>query len=89
MDLALKFLQRYLKMHLQIDESVIRSKKDLFREAARLKIIDDAESWIAHYEARNATSHNYNQEIANRVYAESLLFLQDVKKLMEVLRSAN
>ena len=89
MDLAWKFLQRYLKIDLQVDELVIRSKKDLFREAARLQVLDDAERWIVHYEARNATSHNYNQKIANRVYAQAKLFLPDVKKLMEMLKSAN
>lgn len=89
MDLAWKFMQRYLKTDLQVDESVMRSKKDLFRESARLKIIDDAERWIAHYEARNYTSHTYNRELANSVYAQALLFLSDVKKLLEVLRSAN
>jgi len=88
-DLSWKFLQRYLINGLQVEQSVIRSKKDLFREAARLEIIDDAESWISHYEARNATSHNYNHEIASRVYAQAKLFLPDVKELMEVLKGAN
>jgi len=89
MDLSWKFLQRYLKKDLQVDDLAIRSKKDLFRESAKLQIIDDAERWIMHYEARNATSHDYNQETANRVYAQAQLFLPDVKKLIEVLRSAD
>lgn len=86
-DLSWKFLQRYLKVDLQIDESSIRSKKDIFREASRLKLIDDAERWIAHYEARNSTSHEYNQEVAKIVYSQVLLFLPDVKKLLEVLKN--
>lgn len=84
-DLSWKFLQRYLKVDLQIDESSIRSKKDIFREASRLKLIEDAERWIAHYEARNSTSHEYNQEVAKMVYSQVLLFLPDVKNLLEVL----
>jgi nucleotidyltransferase substrate binding protein (TIGR01987 family) len=89
MDLAWKFLQRYLKVDLQIDISVIRSKKDIFREAARLKLIDDAASWFEHYEARNSTSHEYDQETAKKVYAQALVFLPDVKKLIAVLKDAN
>jgi nucleotidyltransferase substrate binding protein (TIGR01987 family) len=89
MDLAWKFLQRYLKVNLQVDDLAIRSKKDLFRESARLQVIGDAESWIAHYDARNSTSHNYNQETAIRVYAQAQLFLPDAKKLLEVLKNAN
>ena len=87
-DLAWKFLQRYLKIDLQMDETALRSKKDIFREAARLKLIDSAERWIAHYEARNSTSHDYNQEMANKVYAQALLFLPDVKQLLIELRHA-
>ena len=81
MDLAWKFIQRYLRIDLQVEESAIRSKKDLFRESARLGVIDDAERWIAHYEARNYTSHTYNRQTANNVYAQVLLFLFDVKIL--------
>ncbi len=85
-DLSWKFLQRYLKSELQVEESVIRSKKDIFREAFRLKLIDNAERWIAHYEARNSTSHEYNQEVAKAVYCQLLLFLPDAKKLLEILK---
>ena len=53
MDLSWKMIQRYLKHIAQVEESAIRTKKDLFREAARLKIIIDAEEWIEHYEARS------------------------------------
>ena len=42
MDLSWKLLQRYLKHIAQIDESAIRTKNDLFREAARLRIIASA-----------------------------------------------
>ena len=59
MDLSWKLLQRYLKHIAQIDESAIRTKNDLFREAARLRIISSAEVWIGHYEARNETPHTY------------------------------
>ncbi len=89
MDLAWKLIQRYLKIIAQVDESVIRTKKDIFREAARLKIIADAEKWIGHYEARNETSHTYNPETAKTVFERAGLFLPDAKKLLEALRDAN
>ncbi len=89
MDLAWKLIQRYLKTVAQVDEAVIRSKKDLFREAARLKIIPDAEKWFGHYEARNETSHTYNSETAKTVFERAEMFLPDAKKLLEALRDAN
>lgn len=88
MDLSWKMIQRYLKI-IQTDVSTIRSKNDLFREAARIQIIDNAESWMIHYAARNETSHDYDTEKANQVYAQVKLFLPDAKKLLETLRNVH
>ena len=85
MDLAWKLMQRYLKL-IQIDESAIRSKNDIFREAARLKIINNAEAWIGYYAARNETAHDYNNDKAELVYEKAKLFLPDVTLLLETLR---
>ncbi len=86
MDLAWKLLQRYLREHFQVQDAAIRSKKDIFREAARLQLIDDAERWIGHYEARNETSHDYNHEKAEAVFERAKMFLPDAQALLEVLR---
>ncbi len=88
MDLAWKLIQRYLKVEAQVDEASIRTKKDLFREAARLKLIASAESWIGHYEARNEASHVYNLETAIAVFERAYMFLLDAKELLESLRHA-
>ena len=88
MDLSWKLLQRYLKVIAQIDDASIRTKKDLFREAARLRLVADAGSWIGHYEARNETSHSYNVEIAKKVAEEAKVFLPDAIALLESLRHA-
>jgi nucleotidyltransferase substrate binding protein (TIGR01987 family) len=88
MDLAWKSIQRYLKVIAQADEATIRTKKDLFREAARLKLIASAEDWIAHYEARNETTHVYNMATAVAVFERASLFLPDAKALVESLNNA-
>jgi len=88
MDLSWKMIQRYLKTVAQIDDSVIRTKKDLFREAARLKLITDVESWFEHYEARNQSSHIYQTETAKKVFDRAALFLPDAKLLLEALHHA-
>jgi nucleotidyltransferase substrate binding protein (TIGR01987 family) len=85
MDLAWKILRRVLLQSFDVQESDLRSKKDIFREAARVSLIHDAERWIAHYEARNQTSHDYNQDKADRVFQQAKLFLGDVQHLLEVL----
>jgi len=83
MDLSWKLMQRYLKLIAELDESNIYSKKDLFREAAKLKLIESAESWIGHYEARNQTLHDYNFDKAKLVYERAKTFLPDAQKLLK------
>ena len=88
MDLSWKMIQRYLKHIVQVDESVLRTKKDLFREAARLRLITNVEAWFGYYESRNKTSHIYNSQIAESVFAQAELFLPDAIRLLEELKHA-
>ena len=88
MDLSWKMIQRYLKHIVQVDESVLRTKKDLFREAAWLRLITNVEAWFGYYESRNETSHIYNSQIAESVFAQAELFLPDAIRLLEELKHA-
>ena len=88
MDLSWKMIQRYLKHIAQVDESVIRTKKDLFREAGRLRLITNVETWFGYYEARNETSHTYDPQIAESVFKQAELFLPDAVRLLEALKHA-
>jgi nucleotidyltransferase substrate binding protein (TIGR01987 family) len=88
MDLAWKLIQRYLKSELQIDESYIRSQKDLFREAAKMAFIADAEKWISHYNARNETSHSYNPITAREVFEQATRFFPDAMALLKFFKNA-
>lgn len=85
MDLSWKFIQRFLK-EAGIADSEIRTKRDLFREGARLGLIEAPEKWFAYYEARNETSHTYNPEIAARVYREALEFYPEAIGLLDELK---
>ncbi|MBM4353083.1 MAG: nucleotidyltransferase [Deltaproteobacteria bacterium] len=73
-DLCWKFMQRVLK-HAAVPETAIRTKKDLFRESARLGLLDDPELWFRFLESRNETSHICKREVAERVHAEALRFV--------------
>ena len=88
MDLSWKTIQRYLKHIAQVDESAIRTKKDLFREAGRLRIITNVEAWFGYHEARNETAHTYDPQIAQSVFEQAALFLPDAINLLEALRHA-
>jgi Nucleotidyltransferase substrate binding protein like len=42
-------------------------------------LIDDTERWFGHYDARNETSHIYDNAIAEATFARARLFLVDAK----------
>ena len=86
-DICWKTIQRYLKTIAGVQDSAIRSKKDLFREAARLALVQSAEAWIGHYEARNVTSQSYNARMAQQVFERAQLFLVDAKSLLAELQN--
>jgi nucleotidyltransferase substrate binding protein (TIGR01987 family) len=88
MDLSCTMMQRVLKTKYEMPTKDITAKKDIIRQAEKVALIADAEVWIKHYDARNATSHDYNLKKAEMVYAQVKPFLPDAKKLLEALRSA-
>lgn len=84
MDTSRQLLVRVLKEIFAIEESTAR--KDTFREAAKLGLIADAESWLAHLSARNQTSHTYDSKIAAQVFAHVPSLLPDVRDMLQRLR---
>ncbi len=83
MDLSWKLMHRTLKETYQLDEGVILSKKDIFRQAAKFRLLDDPETWFGHYEARNKTSHIYDNTEASRTFERARIFLEDAKIALE------
>jgi len=47
----------------------VLAPKLVIREAARLKIIEDPESWIHFIDQRNLSSHTYKEALAEQVYS--------------------
>ena len=79
MDLSWKLLQRTLKVRFEVTESELLTKKDIFRQAAKFALIADTERWFGHYDARNETSHIYDNAIAEATFARARIFLEDAK----------
>jgi nucleotidyltransferase substrate binding protein (TIGR01987 family) len=85
MDLSWKMLQRTLKARFEVTELELLTKKDIFRQAAKFALIDDTERWFGHYDARNETSHIYDNAIAEATFARARLFLVDAKATLAKL----
>ena len=60
--------------------------KPAVREMARADLIDSAEEWLDFIEARNNTSHSYDEEIARKVFVQIQKFSVKVQVLIANLK---
>jgi nucleotidyltransferase substrate binding protein (TIGR01987 family) len=81
-ELAWKMLKRHLTKEAGLEEY---SLKNLFREAGRLGLIENTDNWFSYLEARNLTSHTYNEETAEETYRVAKNFAPDALKLLNQL----
>ena len=82
-ELSWKVLKRYFKLNNNLD---IFNVKDIFREAGKQELIDHVEKWFEYLEARNLTSHTYDEKIAGKVYASAKDFEKDANLLLSRLK---
>jgi nucleotidyltransferase substrate binding protein (TIGR01987 family) len=87
-ELSWKLLGKLLSADRPLED---RSVRGILREGAKLGLLDDLSLWFEFQEARNLTSHSYNEDTAEEVYAKALLFpaqvsalIQKIKKHMQV-----
>lgn len=67
--------------------SATKFPKQAIREMARADLIESAELWLDFVEARNESSHSYDEPTAIKVYNQILLFRVEVKKLLTKLEN--
>jgi nucleotidyltransferase substrate binding protein (TIGR01987 family) len=80
-ELAWKMIKRHLEWSGAVEADSL-PRKELFREAARVKLIEDAEVWFEYHQARNQTSHTYEEKTAREVYQVAKRFAVDARKLL-------
>ena len=78
---------KMMKRFIEIDEGRADSltRKGLFRRAGEIGLIDDFHKWVEFHDARNLTSHTYDEETAELVYSTAKNFNKYVKQLISVL----
>ena len=87
-ELCWKFIQRWLKENQSLEEAALpRTRKDLFRMAARHGLLEDAEPWFEYGDARNMTSHTYDRDKARTVAEVAGRFASDARALLTRLES--
>lgn len=80
-EVAVEYSWRKLKMMVEDEGLEAPSPKSAIREAARLNIIRDAESWIDFINARNAGVHDYFGMSKDEYYQIARNFLEQARKV--------
>jgi nucleotidyltransferase substrate binding protein (TIGR01987 family) len=89
-ELCWKFMRRWLKENADVEEAEYpRTRKELFRLAARFGLIKEPLSWFSYSDARNLTSHTYDEDKAESVYEAAVGFMEDARYLLDRLQERN
>ena len=85
-----KFIQRWIRENRSPEDAdSFRTRKELFRMAARVGLISDPIPWFEFGEARNRSSHTYDESQAILVYDAAKRFLPYAQELLERLEARN
>ena len=88
-ELCWKFMKRYLEHQLGSSYVDGVSRAELFRLSAEHHLIKNVNAWRKYHECRNLTSHTYDENIANDVFAASVEFAKDAKKFLQAIEERN
>lgn len=84
-----KMLKRLLKENIGAASVEGVTQRNLFRLGAENRLIVDVERWMEYHDARNSTSHTYDEDAAEKVFAEATEFVHDAKHLLKLLEARN
>ncbi|PIP72802.1 MAG: nucleotidyltransferase [Nitrospinae bacterium CG22_combo_CG10-13_8_21_14_all_47_10] len=84
-----KMMKRWLEMNISSTTADGVTRRELFRLIAENRMIDDVEQWMRYHEARNQTSHIYEPEVAENVYAVTHGFARDGLRFLQALETRN
>lgn len=73
------------KISMKVLGSTIHAAKPAVRDMARNNLISDPSLWFSFIDARNNTSHSYDEEIAEKVFGSIKSFLPEVQALFLTL----
>lgn len=85
-----KFMQRWMRVNVSPEDADYpRTRKELFRMAARQGLISDPIPWFSFSDARNLSAHTYDEAQAVSVYDTARLFLPHALELLARLEERN
>jgi len=82
-EIAYELSWKIMKKILEFRGVEVGAARDVFREAARLKLLTNAEIWFSYITKRNITVHAYRPEILDELFSNTAKeFLQDLDYLL-------
>lgn len=85
-----KMMQRWIRENKSPEEAEFpRTRKELFRKTAQYGLIADPLPWFDYGEARNQTSHTYDEAKAISAYDTALRFLTDAQDFLQRIEKLN
>jgi nucleotidyltransferase substrate binding protein (TIGR01987 family) len=85
-----KMMQRWIKSNVSPEDGEHpRTRKELFRIAARKGLIQNPTPWFEYAEARYMTSHTYDEDNALSVFAAAREFVSDAEILLRSFEKLN
>ena len=89
-EISIKMVKRQIELEsaspTEVDETNFR---DVLRVAAEKGLIADVEAWFKYRKMRNITAPTYDHEKAQKVYQDTLIFIDDARALLQKLESRN
>ena len=82
-------MRRWLEVNLGSTYVEGVARRQLFRLSAESKLIGDVDKWMEYHDARNETSHTYNEDTAEDVFETAREFLADAEKLLKAIEERN
>ena len=88
-ELCIKLIKRYIEQEMPLSQQIDRlNYRDLVRVAFEIGLIQDVDKWFQYREARNQTSHAYDENKAQTVYQVLPEFAIQATFLLEQLNLA-
>ena len=88
-ELSWKMMKRWLETNISAESVDGVTRRELFRQAAENRLIDDVELWMGFHSARNETSHTYDSGTAEEVSEVAGRFVAAAQALLTSLRARN
>jgi len=85
-ELSWKFMKRWLEINISPDIVDGVTRREFYRIAKQNLLISDVNMWWIFHEARNNTSHIYNEDVADETLNTAFDFLKFAEDFTNVLK---